>query len=245
MKKVERLDDINIVSIIPARGGSKGIPQKNVKLLCGKPLISYVIEQALESHLIDRTIVSTDSKEIAEMARRYGAETPFIRPSNLAEDDTLDLPVFKHAIRWLEENQDYRADIIIHLRPTSPLVKVKHINEAIKKLIKDKNADSIRGVCAPSQNPFKMWKREGKYIKPLINYSKLKEPYNMPRQLLPDTYWQNANIDITRYNTIIKKNSMTGDNILPYIMNKKYSIDLDDMLDLKIAEMLLKGESNG
>ncbi len=170
-----------IISIIPARGGSRGIPKKNITLLAGKPLVVYSIEQSLQCKYIDRTIVSTGDEEIAEISRRYGAEVPFLRPKELATDEMPDLPVFRHALDWLEKNEHYIPEIIVHLRPTSPLRKVKHLEEAIEKLSSDSNADSIRGVCLPTQNPFKMWKIEGNYMEPLLKYNEVKEPYNAPR----------------------------------------------------------------
>ena len=237
--------DNKIISIIPARGESKGVPRKNIRLLADKPLIAYSIEQSLQCKYIDRTIVSTNDEEIAKIAKEYGAEVPFIRPEELAKDDTPDLPVFIHALKWLEKNQSYIPEIIVHLRPTSPLRKVKHIEDAIKKLESEKNANSIRGICIPSQNPFKMWKIKGKYMKPLIKYNEVKEPYNTPRQLLPKVYWQNGHIEVIRYKTIMEKHSMTGDRILPYIMDQKYMIDIDSYLSFTIAEIILGGEFRG
>jgi CMP-N-acetylneuraminic acid synthetase len=229
-----------IISIIPARGGSKGIPKKNIVLLAGKPLIAYSIGQSLQCQYIKRTIVSTDDPEIADIAREYGAEVPFVRPKELATDDTPDLPVFEHALDWLEKHERYIPDIIIHLRPTSPLREVRHIEEALGKLISDSQADSIRGVCPPGQNPFKMWKIESKYMEPLLSFKGVKEPYNAPRQCLPQVYWQNGHIDITRYATIRNKHSMTGDNILPYVMEPEYTIDIDSPASIKMAESILE-----
>ena len=232
---------LKVISIIPARGGSKGIPKKNIVLMAGKPLVAYSIEQSLKCKYIDRTLVSTDDEEIAAIARSCGAEVPFLRPEELAADDTPDLPVFRHALDWLSKHEGYIPDLIVHLRPTSPLRKVRHIEEAIEKVMADSEADSIRGVCPPSQNPFKMWKIEGKYMEPLlISCEGLREPYNSPRQSLPEVYWQNGHIEVARYATIMQKNSMTGDNILPYVMDSKYIIDIDSPTTIKIAEGMLE-----
>ncbi len=231
-----------ILAVIPARGGSKGIPKKNIKILAGKPLIAYTIEEAKKSRYTDRIIVSTDSEEIAEVAKSYGADVPFLRPKRLARDKTPDLPVFLHALKWLKKNRGYAPDLVVHLRPTSPLRKAQHIDEAIEILEKYKDADSIRGVCIPTQNPFKMWRIRGSYMKPLIRFNKFKEPYNAPRQSLPPVYWQNGHIEVARYETITKKHSMTGDKILPYIMNQKYSVDIDSNVSIKLAEIILKEE---
>ena len=142
-----------IISIIPARGGSKGIPKKNIVLLAGKPLIAYSIGQSLQCRHIKRTIVSTDDPEIAEIAREYGAEVPFIRPKELAKDDTPDLPVFLHALDWLEKQESYLPDLIVHLRPTSPLREVKHIEEAIEKLLAVWRYNSFRGLHLSFEHP--------------------------------------------------------------------------------------------
>lgn len=235
------MKDFKILGLIPARGGSRGIPRKNIIPVAGKPLIAYTIEEAIKSRYIDRVIVSTDDEEIAEISKKYDAEVPFMRPKELAGDDTPDLPVFIHTLKWLKDNQDYIPNLIVHLRPTSPLRKVEHIDEAIKILKSNKNADSIRGVCIPYQTPFKMWMIKGRYMKPLLKFKKIKELYNTPRQLLPPVYWQNGHIEVTRYETIMKKHSMTGDKILPYVMDSEYSIDIDSELNIKLTEIILKG----
>jgi len=157
-----------ILAIIPARGGSKGIPKKNIVNINGKPLIQYTIEVAKESKLIDRVIVSTDDDEIAEISEKLGAEVPFIRPAELAKDGTPTFPVIKHALKWLKENEKYKPELIVLLEPTFPLRTVEKVDEAIKVISSDEEADSLRGVCEPFQNPFKMWIPCGKYLKPLI-----------------------------------------------------------------------------
>ncbi|MEW6558532.1 MAG: acylneuraminate cytidylyltransferase family protein [Elusimicrobiota bacterium] len=239
---------MKILGLIPARGGSKSVLQKNIKLLAGKPLIAYTIEEAKKSNLINRIIVSSDDKEIVKISKKFGAEAPFLRPSHISQDDTPDLPVFQHVLKWLKKNENYIPDIIIHLRPTSPLRKVEHINSGIKLLLKNKSADSVRSICEPNQTPYKMWKIIKGYLAPLLNIKSNKkvETYNLPRQKLPKVYWQTASVDVIRYDTIMKKNSMTGDKILPLYIDEKYSIDLDTELDFKIAEEIIKsGVING
>lgn len=141
-----------IVAIVPARGGSKSIPKKNVRLLGDAPLLAYSIAAGLQSAYVDRVIVSTDSEEIAEVALAWGAEVPFLRPSELAEDDTTDFPVFEHALRWLEENERYRADMVVQLRPTSPLRPPRLPDEAIEIMARRPDADSVRCVTPSGQN---------------------------------------------------------------------------------------------
>ena len=193
------------IAIIPARGGSKSIHLKNIRDFCGKPLILHSIDLALACSSIERTIVSTDSHQIAEIAIKAGADVPFIRPSEHAQDDTADLPVFIHCIKWLKENENYEPDIIAHMRPTSPLRTLEMLESGINILKENPGTDSVRGMCEPSQNPYKMWsiEKDG-YAKPLIQ-SDIAEQYNQPRQKLPVVYWQNGYVDITRTKTIMEK----------------------------------------
>lgn len=228
----------NIISLIPARGGSKSIPQKNIRLLEGVPLLAYSIAASLQASKVYRTIVSTDSEEIAEQARAWGAEVPFIRPAQLAEDHTLDYPVFEHALRWLEQEEDYRAAIVVQLRPTSPFRPPGSVDEAIE-LLRRTGADSVRTVIPSGQNPYKMWRIEKDRMEPLLG-DEFKEPYNMPRQKLPQTYWQTGHIDVMRYETIMDMRSMTGQHIAPYIVDPSYAIDLDTERDWRMAEYIIK-----
>ncbi len=133
---------MKVLGIIPARGGSKGVPGKNTRLLAGKPLISYTIEAALKSKFIDRLIVSTDDEEIAKVAEKYGAEFPFLRPANLAQDDTPDQPVFQHAIKILKIQDDYEPDIVLNLRPTTPLKTSHTIDKVVEKM--RQNVDNLQ-----------------------------------------------------------------------------------------------------
>jgi len=232
----------SIIALIPARGGSKSIKNKNIAPFCGKPLISHTIEQALQSKLIDRVIVSTDSNEIAKVAKQYDADVPFIRPSEIAQDDTLDLPVFEHCLEYLKSSERYIPDIIVQLRPTSPLRTVSMIDKAITILIDNKNASSVRCVCEPSQNPFKMWTiKDDGFMKPLVDIE-IQEPYNQPRQALPEVYWQNGYVDVMRYNTIVSNKSMTGDNILPMLVDSENIIDIDNHITLKLAEHIYQNQ---
>ncbi len=228
----------NVVAIIPARGGSKSIPRKNIKYLGGCPLISYSIASVLCSEYIDRVIVSTDDNEVAEIAMNWGAEVPFIRPAELAEDHVLDLPVFDHAIYWLETNENYRPEIIVQLRPTTPFRPRRCVDEAIEILL-NSQADSVRGVTPSGQNPYKMWQVKDDRMIPLLE-SEFNEPYNMPRQKLPATYWQTGHVEVIRYETIMHKHSMTGDHIMPIVIDPKYSIDLDNEDQWEFAEFVLE-----
>ncbi|MGE5462296.1 MAG: cytidylyltransferase domain-containing protein, partial [Syntrophothermus sp.] len=201
-----------ILALIPARGGSKGIPRKNIRNFAGYPLIAWSIAAARQSELVTRVIVSTDDAEIASVAREGGAETPFLRPAELAQDQTTDLPVFEHALQWLEENEGYRPEIVVQLRPTSPIRPKGMIDNAIRLLLAHVDADSVRGVVPAGQNPFKMWRFSGadQPLTPLLEVPGIAEPYNAPRQILPPVYWQTGHIDAIRASTIRDKKSLTG-----------------------------------
>ncbi len=230
------------LALIPARGGSKSIPRKNIVDFAGHPLIAYSIAAARAAETVSRLIVSTDDEEIAAVARRYGAETPFLRPADFAQDDTPDLPVFFHAIQWLAEHENYRPDIVVQLRPTSPFRRVHHIDNAVYRLLEHPEADSIRTVCVPFQNPFKMWriKADG-FMQPLgVELGIPDEPYNQPRQMLPEVYWQTGYVDAAWVDTILEKHSMTGDRILPLIIDPSEWVDIDSPDDWRRAERLLE-----
>lgn len=227
-----------IVAIVPARGGSKSIPKKNIRLLGGAPLLAYSIAAGLQSAYVDRVIVSTDSEEIAEAALAWGAEVPFLRPSTLAEDATTDFPVFEHAVQWLEANEGYHADLVVQLRPTSPLRPPRLLDEAIEILARHPEADSVRCVTPSGQNPFKMWGIERGHLQPLLQLNQ-KEPFNQPRQSLPETFWQTGHVEVIRYETIVLKKSMTGEVILPCIVAPEYAIDLDNLYQWDYAEHVL------
>jgi N-acylneuraminate cytidylyltransferase len=229
-----------VLALVPARGGSKSIPRKNVIDFAGFPLIAYSIAAARASELITRVIVSTDNEEIADIARRFGAEVPFMRPAAHAEDNTPDLPVFQHALEWLAEHEDYRPDILVQLRPTSPFRRLWHIDQAVLNLIERPDCDACRTVIVPFQNPFKMWSIGADGImQPFVRDSAFDEPYNMPRQSLPHVYWQTGYVDVVWADTITTKASMTGDRILPLIIDDGDWVDIDSPADWRRAERLL------
>lgn len=231
-----------VLALIPARGGSKGIPRKNIRDFAGYPLIAYSILAALRARLVTRVIVSTDDEEIAAIARQWGAETPFLRQSELAQDNTLDLPVMLHALEWLEKNEGYTPEVVVWLRPTSPVRPVDCVDDAIQLLLEHPEADSVRGVVPAGQNPYKMWRiTEGSgFMQPLIGVDGIKEAYNAPRQVLPSVYWQTGHIDAIRSRVILQKQSPTGDVILPLQIDPRFTVDIDQPSDWKAAEMLVK-----
>ncbi len=227
---------IPVLALIPARGGSKGIPRKNIRLLGGVPLIAYSIAAGLQSRLVGRVIVSTDDEEIASVARAWGAETPFLRPAEHAQDATTDLPVFQHALEWLAEHENYRPEIVVQLRPTSPFRPLDCVDRAVQALLDHPDADSVRGVVPSGENPYKMWRLspDGP-MRPLLDAPGLTEPYNMPRQKLPPTYWQTGHIDAVRAGVVLQ-GSMSGAAIYPLEIDPAFKVDLDNLLDWQRAE---------
>ena len=230
---------VEILAIIPARGGSKGLPRKNIKSLGGYPLIGFSIAAAHNAELVNRTVVTTDDPEIGDLAKELGAEVPFLRPAEFAQDDTRDLPVFQHALKWFSEQEDYYPDIVVQLRPTSPFRPPGLIDGAIQILLNNTGATSVRGVVPSKQNPFKMWTIEpdGNLV-PLLE-TEFEEPFNMPRQELPPTFWQTGHVDVIKTETIIN-GSMSGLEVYAYQIDPHFSVDLDNMLDWQRAEMRLK-----
>lgn len=234
---------MEVLAVIPARGGSKGVARKNVRNLCGKPLISYSIDSAHKSDAITRVVVSTDDPAIAEVAVANDAEIRFLRPACLAADDTPDLPVFEHCLATLASQERYRPDIVVHLRPTTPFRTAKHIDEAVTCLLNSPELDSVRSVSEAPCHPLKMWRLgpQGSLL-PFVPESVhgIFEPYNKPRQILPAAYVQNAAIDVVRANVILAQHSMTGQRIGAYIMAPLDSVDIDDEIDWMFAEWMLE-----
>ncbi len=204
--------------------------------IMGKPLLAYSIEHSLSSNLITRTIVSTDSTYYAEIAKSFGAETPFLRPVEIAQDLSTDFEVFFHALNHLQKSENYLPEIVVHLRPTHPVRNPEHIDKMIELLKANPHWDSIRSVAPAPETPYKMWFIENDVLKPVIGNTNINEPYNQPRQSLPPTFLQNASIDVMWSKTILNKHSMTGDIIGAFIMTDNYDIDTySDLQKLNIT----------
>ena len=228
---------MNIYTVIPARGGSKSIPKKNIQLLGGKPLIQYSIEYSLKCPLIAHTVVSTDSEEIADVARSCGAEVPFIRPKELAEDDVPDYPVFRHALETLEDLYNEQIDAIVLLRPTSPLRPPGLIERGVALLQHFPEASSVRTVTLSSEHPFRQWRIVGDYM---VGYeAEVFEPYNLPRQQLPPVYFQTGDLEIVRRQTLLD-GSISGNHILPLVIDPEEMVDIDHESDWQEAEQRLQ-----
>ena len=230
------------LGLVVARGNSKSIPKKNIIELCGKPLIAWTIEGARRAKKIDRLVLSTDNTEIAEIGKRYGAEVLFMRPAELALDLTPDLPVFEHALQWFIENEGKAPEYVVHLRPTGPLRSPADIDKAVELIESDKTADSVRAISPAPVHPLKTYRLENDHLVPFISGELfgIKEPFNMPRQLLPKAYVAKGYLSVIRARTILEKKSMTGDIILPLLFDPFRAVDIDSLEDLELARRRLE-----
>jgi len=232
---------MNILAIVPARGGSKGIPGKNIKLLYGKPLIAYSIESAFKSQLINRIIVSTDYVRIAEISKNYNSEV-IIRPNEISRDDSLTVDTISHVLNTLKK-EGYFPDIVVLLQPTSPLRTPKDVDNAINLFIKNKDkCDSVVSVCEFEHSPYWALKIKNDYLTPIFSQEYLRKR----RQELPISYIPNGAIFVSSPDKIRKYKSFYCPKTIPYIMPFDRSIDIDSALDFKLVELLLeeKNEAN-
>jgi len=224
------IDHKSVLGIIPARGGSKGIPRKNIQNLGGKPLIAWTIEEAKKSLYIDRLILSSEDDEIIQTAKQFNCEVPFVRPKELAKDDTPGIEPVIHAINILPEKYDY----VCLLQPTSPLRRVKDIDGCIEKCI-DLNASSCVSVCEVDQHPYWMYEiRKNEILIPFFQ-NKIAR-----RQELPKIFTLNGAVYIASIKKILQQKTFLSDDTLGYVMNKEDSIDIDNQLDLLIIDAILK-----
>lgn len=225
---------MTVLAIVPARSGSKSVPDKNVASFRGRPLLAHSVAHGLAARNVDRVLVSTDSPRYQEIALAAGAEAPFLRPAHLAGDLSTDLETFAHALEWLDRHEGYRPDVCVQLRPTSPTRRVADVEAAVDMLLRDATADSVRSVTIASQTPYKMWRMGADgMLRPLLSTGPL-EAYNLPRQALPPVYVQNAAVDVVRASVIREKGSMTGTRVLAYVMDTFG--DVDDWSELAQLE---------
>lgn len=230
---------MKILAIIPARGGSKDIPNKNIVDVNGLPLIAYTIKAAQGSSFIDRSIVSTDDEKIATIAKEYGAEAPFLRPEYASTDEAPAIDVIRHALKWLEENDSYIPDAVVYLQPTSPLRKTCHIDEALKIFSEHKEVDSLVSVIKPPHNfhPIKLMRLSGKYLEPYLKEGGMQK---LDRHNMPVFFARNGPAILISKIEIFNNNKLYGKKIIAYEMDKISSHDIDEPVDLKIAENYLK-----
>jgi len=228
----------NIIAIIPARGGSRGVPKKNIIDLGGYPLISYSIACAKLSKHISRVIVSTDSQEIADIAKKYGAEVPFMRPAEFATDTAVDIDVIKHAMGWLRENENFEPEYIVFLRPVTPLREPELIDKAIEYLHACPEATSLRSGWETREAPHKLFGKDGKFFTGLFPSDPRPEYYNLPRQAFAPVYQPDGYVDIWKTKTIKETGILHGDKILAF--ESPNSGELDTIKDLEFIKFNLQ-----
>ena len=230
-------NQLRCFGLIPARGGSKTVPRKNIGPLAGKPLIAWTIETALASPSLDRVVVSTDDINIATVARSYGAQVPFIRPAALAGDTVLDLPVYQHAYHWFRDEEKDPPDMVVWLRPTAPLRLVEDI-EAVMMLLVDSGADSVRSVCPVDHHPYWMKRLDGKRLVP---FDPAIDIQDYPRrQLLPPAYRLNGAVDALLCSRAPSEGMLFCGDMRGYVMPVERSIDVDTELDFMLLESILQ-----
>ncbi len=231
---------MHVLAIVPARGGSKGIQRKNLVPFNGEPLVVHSIRQALRCKLITRVVVSTEDHEIRDCALASGAEVPFLRPMDLAGDQVLDLPVFRHVLDTLKQSERYVPSLVVHLRPTAPHRRPEWIDQAIQLLQDHADADSVRSVSLVNQHPYRTFRIKDGLLDPVMKHEH-PAPHVLRRQDLPPIYYYNCVIDATRPATIEMKESMTGSRILPFVLDADEVIDIDSPRDLRVAQFLFGG----
>jgi len=233
---------LKIYSIIPARCDSKGVPNKNIRLLAGFELIAYSIAAALMSKKIERVVVSTDSKKIAQIAELYGAEAPFLRPKELAMDDSVDREFIIHALHWFEEHEGAAPDYIVHLRPTTPLREPKLIDLAIENILSTPEATSLRSGHEAPESPFKWFKRNKHgYFESLLPDDPRPEYYNLPRQAFQAVYVPNGYVDILKTDFVLNSETLHGDRMLGFITPVAIEVDTIDYLNILGYEIEKRG----
>jgi len=227
----------DIVALIPARSGSKGVPDKNVKHICGKPLIAFSIKAALKSSLIDRVIVSTDSLSYAKIAEEFGAEVPFIRPTEISQDSSTDIEFFKHAINWLSMNEGHVPSYFVHLRPTTPLRDPEVIDEAIRTIIKS-NYSSLRSVHKMSESAYKAFEIQDGMLMRMCGKGPSLDASNLGRQSYPATYNANGYVDVVRSNLITEHGQLHGDRVFAFVTD--LAEEIDEIGDIAFVEYVLQ-----
>ena len=227
------------LGIIPARGGSKSVPRKNLHPLGDRPLIAWSIASALAAKSLDRVIVSTDDMEIAAVARAAGADVPFLRPAAIAADDTPDLPVFQHVLAELAPIEGYVPDAVVHLRPTQPFRTAGEI-DAVVELLRTSGADCVKSVRAVAEHPFKMYRWEGGRLVPYLDSEeRRRRGPDVPRQSLEPVYLCAGVVDAIR-RAVIERGSTEGRHVVPYFASVERYVNLDSARDFEIAEALLR-----
>ena len=231
-----------ILGLIPARSGSKGVPQKNIKLIAAYPLIAYSIIASKLSSKIDRTIVSTDSQDFAEIALSYGAEVPFLRPKEISRDDSLDIEYVRHALEWFKTHEGNLPEYLVILSPPTPLRDPALIDKAIEKIIQNNNATSLRSATETRESPYKLFEIKDDFYVGMFPDDPRPEYYNLPRQAFPQVYHPNGYVDIIKNQTVMKSGSLHGPRILSFITPDVGELDRAE--DFEFIEFVLTKQKN-
>ena len=235
---------MNVLGLVPARGGSKGLPRKNIIPLAGRPLLAHSIDHGIKSKYVNKIVCTTDDQEIADIARKHGAEVPFLRPAELATDDQDDSGFTTHAIQWLIDNEDWHADMVILLRPTSPIREIHHIDRALEILWDNPDAHSIVSIVLAEKTPYKMFRQStSKFLKPLIEHDQW-EQMNSARQVYPDVFVLNGIIHAIWADVALRDNSTLSYKVLPYDMGTEPMLDIDSLDDFDNIAKLLSDSGN-
>lgn len=251
-----KIDRARIYAVVPARSGSRGVPSKNIKEFCGKPLMAWQIQNGITSKYISRTFVSTDSEEYRRVALAHGAEAPFLRPREISHDTATDCQLFEHFLHWTREHEpaDQQPSLLVQLRPTAPCLTVESVDAAIEQFLQneDENYDSLRSVIPADHEPFNMYFLDtqgdtDQRLVPIIpkSYNKdtsevLPEPQSVARQILPNIWWHNAYIDIIRPSCILEQGSVMGRRCLAFHMGPDDNADIDTPEQWAAAELKKK-----
>ena len=227
-----------VIGLIPARGESKGVAKKNIRHLAGFPLIAYPIAASIMSNNVQRTIVSTDSEEIADLARRFGAEVPFMRPAEFAGDASPDMEFVRHALDWFKDNEGSYPELLVHLRPTTPLRDPSTIDRAVKHIRDSEGATSLRSVHEMPESPYKLFNINDGFLEGMYPDDPRPEYYNLPRQAFPPVYNPNGYVDILKSSTVLESGSLHGKRMLSFITPDAGEVDREE--DLLFVEFRLK-----
>jgi N-acylneuraminate cytidylyltransferase/CMP-N,N'-diacetyllegionaminic acid synthase len=236
-----RMNKPNIIAVILARGGSKGIPRKNLADLGGKPLVAHMITHALNTSTHMDVVVSTEDEEISEAAKQFGAQVPFMRPKELAKDDVPSLPAVQHAVKEMEKREGHFYDLVVYLQPTAPLCRPQDIDTCVNKLLEDSVLRSAVTITEVETHPFKMKRLiESKH---LINFVEQGFEDMRPRQSLPKVYRRAGSVYASRRDVVMNNNTLVGEPCLGVLVPKETAFDIDTPLDLEMARLIYSKKS--
>ncbi len=237
---------MRVLAIIQARGGSKGIPGKNLRPLCGKPLIAWTIAAAKAARRVERVVVSTDDEAIAAVAKEHGAEVPFLRPAAFAMDTAPSLPLYGHALGWFAEHEGYRPDAVVQLKPTNPLRTADQIDAGVALFFSAPPCDAVMSVHETHDHPYKIWKPVGGgFMEPFLSAERtgMRDAARTRRQDLPTAWRHDGAVNVIAPATILEKGSMNGERVKALVIDEDSALNIDTLRDFALAELLLKGRT--